>query len=83
VQKKSINCPQVIVVKVRVWLKFETYVPYVVEVDGPELEKVREALLKKDADEWEFDPNFYEKLGTKYREMVSRVTEDDLEILEE
>ena len=68
--------------KVRVWVPFQTQIPYVVEVESPDPEKVKEALLKKDPSEWEYDPEFYEELGFNWESYVSKVNEDDIEILD-
>ena len=69
--------------KVRVWVPFQTQVPYIVEVESPEPEKVMEALLKKDPIDWESDPNFYEAFGMNWRDCVSKIGEEDIEVLEE
>jgi len=69
--------------KVRVWVPFQTQVPYIVEVESPEPEKVMEALLKKDPSEWESDPNLYEQLGFNWKDCISKIDEEDIEVLEE
>jgi len=69
--------------RVRVWVTFQTQIPYVVEVESPDLDKVIEALLEKDPAEWERDPEFYEELGFNWKDYVSKVSEDDIEILDD
>ena len=70
--------------KVRVWVPFQTQIPYVIEVDSDsiDLEEIKEALMEKDPAEWERDPNFYENLGINWKDFVSKIDEEDVEILE-
>ena len=66
--------------KVRVWLPFSAGVPYTVEVDDPRnIEAVKEELLEKDPSDWDYDPDFYECLGSNFDYFVSKLTVDDVE----
>jgi len=67
--------------QVKVWLPFCVGVPYTVEVDDPwDVEAVRRELLKKDASDWDYDPEFYENLGSNFEYYVGKVTLGDIEI---
>lgn len=68
--------------KVRVFVPFKTYVPYVVEVRDLTPEAIAEALENKDPSDWEEDPNFYEKLGDEWNEVINSVELSDVEVLE-
>jgi len=61
-------------------LPFENAVPYTVEVDKADLETVKKAMLKKDPSEWDYDPDFYENLGSHFKHFVEKIGEDDVEI---
>ncbi len=70
--------------KVRVWVSVTRDVSYVVEVKNPgSMDEVSEALAKKDPSEWEYDPCFYEHLGDEWKNLVNKVKEEHIELLEE
>jgi len=65
--------------KVRVWLPFEHGVPYTVEVENPkDLEAIKEAMLKKDPSDWDYDPDFYESLGSFFKDFVKKIGEEEI-----
>ncbi len=70
--------------KVRVWVPVTHDVGYVVEVKNPgNMDEVSEALAKRDPSQWESDPCFYEHLGDEWKNLVNKVKEENIEILEE
>ena len=69
--------------KVRVWVTFQTQIPYVLDVDSPDPETIKEKLMEKDPSEWESDPDLYEQLGFNWKDCVSKIDEEDIEVLEE
>lgn len=70
-------------VKVRVWLPFETKIPYIVEVKNIDIDSIKEAMYKLDPSEWEYEPQFYEEFGCHYFDVVEKLTEEDIEIIME
>jgi len=68
-------------VKVRVWLPFENAVPYTIDVDKADVESVKKAMRKKDPSDWDYDPDFYENLGSHYSHFVDKIDKDDIEVL--
>jgi hypothetical protein len=70
--------------KVRVRVPVTRDVSYVIEVKDPgNISEVFEALAKKDPSQWESDPCFYEHLGDEWKNLVNKVKEENIEILEE
>lgn len=67
---KSKNVDVVIPIKVNVC--------YTVSVNAINPAAIREALLKKDPSDWTVDPNFYEFLGSAFRDVVNKMTDEDL-----
>jgi hypothetical protein len=64
--------------KVIVWVPVKFSVPYRVEVQQLDVEHVKEALRQKFPEEWAFDPDLYEKLGSEYMHAVEELTEADI-----
>ena len=58
--------------KVYVWVEYIRQIPYSVMVyDSEDLGEIKEEMLKKDASDWEYDPELYETLGFNYRQLVN------------
>lgn len=54
--------------KVRVWVRLEQQIPYVIDVENPEnIEEIRRVLENTDPSDWESEPSFYECLGSSWR----------------
>lgn len=70
--------------KVRVWVPFHTTVPYIVEVRNPkDIEEIKDALKKKDAADWEYQPDFYDIFGLDFYDLVEEISLEDVEVVEE
>jgi hypothetical protein len=70
--------------KIRVCVPVTRDVSYLIEVKDPgNIDEVSEALAKKDPSQWESDPCFYEHLGDEWKNLVNKVKEEKIEILEE
>jgi len=62
--------------QVVVYVRFEHYIPYMVDVENPKNpESIRQALREKDPSDWETEPNFYENLGSNWQHFITK-TED-------
>jgi len=64
--------------KVEVVVPVKANVCYAVRVKDVTPEAIRKALLEKDSSDWIVDPNFYEFLGNTYRDVISRMTDEDI-----
>ncbi len=66
-------------VRVKVYLPFSATVEYTVEVEDPNnLEEIKEKLLQKDATDWSNCPDFYEVLGSNFRDFVKKISKEDV-----
>ena len=68
--------------RVRVWVPVKASVPYVIKVPKhATTQEIKEELAKKDPGEYEPDntPDFYELLGSNFRQFVDDVTVHDIE----
>lgn len=65
--------------KVRVWVRASISVPYVVKVKNAIPEEIRRKLLEKNPADWDSDPCFYEALGGNWRDIVSTMTDEEIE----
>jgi hypothetical protein len=71
-------------VRVIVWVPFESGVEYEVDVKDPrDLEEVKEALEEKDPADWYSEPDFFTSLGSNFSDYIQSVTLDDVRIKEE
>jgi len=66
--------------KVRVWLPFRQAVPYSIEVEKLDLESIKKALKQKNPADWDYDPNFYEVLGSLFDDFIESIASDDIEL---
>jgi hypothetical protein len=70
--------------KVRVRVPVTRDVEYIVHVKDPgNLAEVADALESKDPSDWETDPCFYEHLGDVWKNVVNKVTKENIDILED
>ncbi len=68
--------------KVVAFLPFKCYVQYAVEVSDPkDMKEITSALLKKDPSSWESDPNFYELLGSNFKQFVKEMTINNISVV--
>ena len=76
--------------KVRVYVKLEFEVPYLIEVESLDKEKIKEALEEIDPSDWERDPCLYERYNSAFKGAVydgdfevEELDPEELELLEE
>ena len=66
-------------VEVKVYVPFKSAVEYRINVEDPnDLDEIKEKLLEKDPADWDDIPDFYEVLGSNFRDFIEEVTEEDV-----
>ena len=71
-------------IRIVVCLRYERNVGYEVAIDEPfDIEKVKEMLRAKQADDWIDDPNLYEDLGSEFQSMVEALKNSNIKVQKE